>query len=293
MIPAKEQGAQPAQLGNKTECGLLGFVLNMGQSYDELRKQTPEELFHKVLACVADVYLWKHISRAGVHIQLSAQEHEHGDHTATGRFPRYVEGRFGNHSQEVRICALSLSNTATPTFRRCKFIYGKNGEIVKFTQSDLDNIIKRVIEPMACDGLRTICLAYKDYVSNPAAHQTQTGNIDWDDEASVINNLVAVAIVGIQVRHCLFLSQNHFITQDPVREEVPEAILKCQRAGITVRMVTGDNVNTARSIAMSCGIIKPNDNFLVMEGREFNERVRDTNGNVQQVSHLLQQHQHK
>jgi Ca2+ transporting ATPase len=47
-------------------------------------------------------------------------------------------------------------------------------------------------------------------------------------------------------------------------------------------MVTGDNVNTARSIAMSCGIIKPNDNFLVMEGREFNERVRDAQGNVSQ-----------
>jgi len=41
-----------------------------------------------------------------------------------------------------------------------------------------------------------------------------------------------------------------------------------------VRMVTGDNVNTARSIATKCGILQPNDNFLVLDGREFNQRIR-------------------
>lgn len=39
-------------------------------------------------------------------------------------------------------------------------------------------------------------------------------------------------------------------------------------------MVTGDNVNTARSIATKCGILKLNDDFLVMEGKEFNQRIR-------------------
>lgn len=61
---------------------------------------------------------------------------------------------------------------------------------------------------------------------------------------------------------------------------MPEAIKKCQKAGITVRMVTGDNVNTARSIAVKCGILKPTDDFLILEGKEFNARVRDANGEV-------------
>lgn len=65
-----------------------------------------------------------------------------------------------------------------------------------------------------------------------------------------------------------------------VHVQVPSAIAKCQQAGITVRMVTGDNVNTARSIATKCGIIKPGDDFLVLEGREFNQRIRDANGEV-------------
>ena len=66
-----------------------------------------------------------------------------------------------------------------------------------------------------------------------------------------------------------------FMLQDPVRDEVPDAIKRCQRAGITVRMVTGDNINTARAIATKCGIIKPGDNFLVLDGKEFNKKIRD------------------
>lgn len=39
-------------------------------------------------------------------------------------------------------------------------------------------------------------------------------------------------------------------------------------------MITGDNVNTARSIALKCGIITPTDRFLVLDGKEFNRRIR-------------------
>jgi Ca2+ transporting ATPase len=45
-------------------------------------------------------------------------------------------------------------------------------------------------------------------------------------------------------------------------------------------MVTGDNIMTARSIATKCGIIKPTDDFLVLEGKEFNKRIRDASGRV-------------
>lgn len=91
---------------------------------------------------------------------------------------------------------------------------------------------------------------------------------NWDEDESIINsNLTCLVICGIQ---------------DPVRPEVPEAIRQCKSAGIVVRMVTGDNINTARSIARSCGIIGVNDDWLVMEGKEFNERVCDANGNVVQ-----------
>lgn len=65
--------------------------------------------------------------------------------------------------------------------------------------------------------------------------------------------------------------------EDPVRPEVPMAIANCQHAGITVRMVTGDNVETARSIALKCGILTEcsvHADGVVMDGREFNRRIR-------------------
>lgn len=66
-----------------------------------------------------------------------------------------------------------------------------------------------------------------------------------------------------------------------VHVKVPDAIQKCQRAGITVRMVTGDNINTARAIAIKCGIIHPGEDFLCIDGKEFNRRIRNEKGEVQ------------
>merc|ERR1719431_1095526 len=119
---------------------------------------------------------------------------------------------------------------------------------------------------MARDGLRTISVAYRDFVLGKAEpNQVKVdAEPNWDEEEKIVDNMTCICVVGIE---------------DPVRPEVPDAIKQCQRAGITVRMVTGDNINTARAIATKCGIIKPGDNFLVLEGKEFNKRVRDPHTN--------------
>jgi Ca2+-transporting ATPase len=56
---------------------------------------------------------------------------------------------------------------------------------------------------------------------------------------------------------------------DPIREEVPGAIKSCRGAGVTVRMVTGDNIDTARAIAKECGILSEDDGGISMTGNEF------------------------
>ena len=62
-------------------------------------------------------------------------------------------------------------------------------------------------------------------------------------------------------------------TQDPVRPEVPDAVATCKRAGITVRMVTGDNIYTAKHIAAECGILT--EGGLAMEGPDFRALPED------------------
>lgn len=46
-----------------------------------------------------------------------------------------------------------------------------------------------------------------------------------------------------------------FALEDPLREEVVHAVRECHKAGIKVRMVTGDNIATAKAIAVKAGII--------------------------------------
>lgn len=65
-------------------------------------------------------------------------------------------------------------------------------------------------------------------------------------------DLTLIAITGIE---------------DPLREGVREAVKSCQGAGVSVKMCTGDNVLTARSIALQCGIFTPGG--IIMEGPVF------------------------
>lgn len=45
--PEKEGGLS-RQVGNKTECALLGFVLDLKKDYQAIRNEIPEEKFYKV-----------------------------------------------------------------------------------------------------------------------------------------------------------------------------------------------------------------------------------------------------
>jgi len=55
--------------------------------------------------------------------------------------------------------------------------------------------------------------------------------------------------------------------EDPLREGVWKAVEDCQKAGVVVKMCTGDNVLTARSIATQCGIFTAGG--VIMEGPIF------------------------
>nr|XP_040146828.1 plasma membrane calcium-transporting ATPase 2 isoform X11 [Ictidomys tridecemlineatus] len=224
ILPPEKEGGLPRQVGNKTECGLLGFVLDLKQDYEPVRSQMPEEKLYKV-------YTFNSVRKSMSTVIKMPDE----------SFRMYSKG-----ASEI-------------VLKKCCKILSGAGEPRVFRPRDRDEMVKKVIEPMACDGLRTICVAYRDFPSSPEP--------DWDNENDILNDLTCICVVGIE---------------DPVRPEVPEAIRKCQRAGITVRMVTGDNINTARAIAIKCGIIHPGEDFLCLEGKEFNRRIRNEKGEIEQ-----------
>lgn len=110
--------------------------------------------------------------------------------------------------------------------------------------------IKATIEQFARRSLRTIGLVYQDFEQWPPAGSVvqDDGHVDME---SVLGDLNFLGLVGIQ---------------DPVRPGVPEAVKKTQGAGVTVRMVTGDNIMTAQAVATECGIFTDG---VIMEGPVF------------------------
>lgn len=92
--------------------------------------------------------------------------------------------------------------------------------------SKIDNAfskrIQEVIEEFAAGSLRTLLLVYKDVKAVPE---------EWNE---IKSNLIIIGMVGIK---------------DPLRDGIPEAVRACHEGGVRVRMVTGDNKNTAIAIA--------------------------------------------
>lgn len=102
-------------------------------------------------------------------------------------------------------------------------------------------------------SLRTIGLIYRDFddwiPKNVRRDETDSSQAVFED---LFKNMTLLSIVGIQ---------------DPLREGVLEAVKACQGAGVIVRMVTGDNIITAKAIATDCGIYTQGG--IVMEGPTF------------------------
>ncbi|XP_026791460.1 plasma membrane calcium-transporting ATPase 4 isoform X2 [Pangasianodon hypophthalmus] len=224
ILSPEHEGGLPRHVGNKTECALLGLVLELKRDYQPIRDEIPEEKLYKVYTFNS--------SRKSMSTVLKNAD-------GSG-FRMYSKG-----ASEIIL-------------RKCSYILDAAGQPRVFKPKDRDEMVRKVIEPMACDGLRTICVATREFTGEEP---------NWDNEADILSDLTCICVVGIE---------------DPVRPEVPEAIAKCQRAGITVRMVTGDNINTARAIATKCGILQPGEDFLCLEGKEFNQQIRNDKGEVEQ-----------
>ncbi|XP_014668842.1 PREDICTED: plasma membrane calcium-transporting ATPase 3-like [Priapulus caudatus] len=128
------------QLGNKTECSLLGFVLDLGRDYQTIRDEMPEE-------CLIKVFTFNSVRKS-----MSTVVPRPG-----GGFRVYCKG-----ASEIIL-------------KKSTFIMGAGGVARPFSEEEQEALITSVIEPMACDGLRTIGLAYKDYVPDESQAEEHIG----------------------------------------------------------------------------------------------------------------------
>ncbi|KAJ6828950.1 calcium-transporting ATPase 8, plasma membrane-type-like [Iris pallida] len=111
---------------------------------------------------------------------------------------------------------------------------------------------KKFIDDMAAVSLRCVALAYKLYELEkvPSEDEHSRWILPEDD-------LILLAILGIK---------------DPCRPGVKDSVTLCTNAGVKVRMVTGDNLQTAKAIALECGILDSNAEATepnLIEGKTF------------------------
>lgn len=113
--------------------------------------------------------------------------------------------------------------------------------------------LSKIQRSYAAGSLRAISLAFRDFEEWPPHDAPRDKeNKDDADFSAVFKDLTFVSVVGIQ---------------DPLRPGVAEAVETCQKAGVFVRMVTGDNILTAKAIAAECNIFSAGG--IAMEGPQF------------------------
>ncbi|CAI9115958.1 OLC1v1016984C2 [Oldenlandia corymbosa var. corymbosa] len=128
----------------------------------------------------------------------------------------------------------------------CDKFLNEEGEVVPLDEASI-NSLNDTIEQFASEALRTLCLAYKEIGTEFSANYS----IPFE-------GYTCIGIVGIK---------------DPVRPGVKESVAICKSAGIIVRMVTGDNINTAKAIAKECGILT--DDGIAIEGPDFRQKSEE------------------
>jgi Ca2+-transporting ATPase len=216
-------------VGSATEGALLVLCRKLGINYDDVRKEV-----RKIPSAI-----WTFSSER--------------KRMSTLVSPRCIAPIIGNQPNEVS------TQVGTKKFRlyskgASEIILGlcthyidiQSSAVHPMTPQTVANLTS-VIKSWAAEGLRTIGLAYRD---TDIMLSTLDDSGDSDDPE---HDLVWIGLVGIK---------------DPLRKEVPGAVAQCQKAGLTVRMVTGDNILTACKIAKECGILH-GEHGIALEGPVF------------------------
>ncbi|KAL3909146.1 MAG: hypothetical protein SGPRY_009531, partial [Prymnesium sp.] len=209
--------------GNPTECALLSFAQDLGFDYETFRRRH----------CRAPLLLGrsestKHLGKPFM-FSSARKMMSWAVPLPGGGWRLYSKG-----ASEIVLA-------------RCSMIVTESG-VKPLEEEEKLAFTSSVINRFASEAMRTIGLAFRDFTTTP----------DWEEEHPTIHNangtpalrveteLVLLGVVGIE---------------DPLRPEVAPAIEKCYEAGIDVRMVTGDNLDTAVAIAKRCGILKESLHF--------------------------------
>ncbi|XP_057453394.1 calcium-transporting ATPase 9, plasma membrane-type-like isoform X2 [Lotus japonicus] len=135
----------------------------------------------------------------------------------------------------------------------CTQYLDSNGDLQSIEEEKV--FFKKAIDDMAARSLRCVAIAYRPYELDKIPSNEE----DLNKWSLPEHELILLAIVGIK---------------DPCRPGVKDAVRLCTAAGVKVRMVTGDNLQTAKAIALECGILFSDEDAIepnIIEGKTFRQ----------------------
>eukprot|EP01117_Protostelium_nocturnum_P020226 TRINITY_DN8_c1_g1_i1.p1 TRINITY_DN8_c1_g1~~TRINITY_DN8_c1_g1_i1.p1 ORF type:complete len:1040 (-),score=452.43 TRINITY_DN8_c1_g1_i1:165-3284(-) len=198
-----EESEKPNYVGSKTDCALLLMSKKLGFDYNKIREENPTDIVY----------------------------------TFSSKKKRMSSVAKGKDGKSLYYC----KGASEVVLELCTKVM--NGDKPEDLSDEKKKEYLDIIQTWAKEGLRTLCLTYKEASSNLPKD---------DKEGKEDKDLTLVGIVGIE---------------DPLRPEVKNSVKTCQKAGITIRMLTGDNLLTAQSIGKQCGILT--EGGIALEGPKF------------------------
>lgn len=239
IIPAGDTGFDKTEIiGNKTEAALISLVSSNFFSNDNYQARRESANF----GAPGGSRLFPFSSaRKCMSVLVKSAEHE----AANGVTTRSAMKKARASSEPW---TLYQKGAAEIVIQNCTHYLAADGKVAQIS-SEKRNELAETIKTYAGRSLRCVALAHRLDIQKIVRPEDATEAIC---EELLEKDMVLDAVVGII---------------DPLRDDVVDAVRTCQDAGIMVRMVTGDSLDTAKSIAKEAGILS--DGGLAMLGSDF------------------------
>lgn len=117
-----------------------------------------------------------------------------------------------------------------------------------------------VHQDYATDGLRTLCLAYRDI----SEEEYREWSVIYDQAAATINGRGDALDEAAEIIEKDMFLLGATAIEDKLQEGVPDTIHTLQMAGIKVWVLTGDRQETAINIGLSCRLISESMNLVIV-----------------------------
>ena len=132
------------------------------------------------------------------------------------------------------------------------------GEIIAYTKGSPEKIIAMC--DMAPEDRRAAEDSIASYQAQAGrvialAHRTLERGYDFDNERAAVES-------GM-------IFDGFVVISDPLRSDVFAAVERCRHAGIDIKMLTGDNIITAKAIATQLGIL--DDDHIAVEAKDVED----------------------